>query len=1184
MVLKRELRLCSWNINGLISKKHNKLNDPEFIQEIKSFDIIALQEVHVKNEGLPITLNSFDVFMNNGILAKNSRIFGGLAFLVRKNIRSGVKLITSPDKDFMWLKLKRDFFNLDKDLYLCNVYIPPRNSTFLKDGDCMIEQLENELQQYSTLGYTMLCGDFNARVSDKNDFIELDENKYLPNCLEYKPDTIITKRTCKDNTYDERGKQLIELCIASGMRILNGRFVGDSQGYFTCHKSKGSSVIDYMMINEEFLKHVLYFHVHHLLGTLSDHCKLSVMLRIKFSPQPNDPKDNQLPDKYVWETRSGLEFKETLNSRSFIKQFESYISSTHDISKEGVENATKQLNTILISAADLTLKKKRKNVRKRCKNKKWFDADLVSMRRNVDMKGSLLSKYPKDPAVRNSFYKTLKDYNRARKYKRKKYKEQILDKIDLMKNSDPKTYWNLVNELCEKEEADICNDISLDSWYDYFSDLNDKKRNLPNEYALEEEIKTLKKHTKDKYLNKTIEITEIEKAIRKLKTNKSAGPDGICNEMLKCGENYLLHSLQVLFNLILSSGIYPSGWALAHISPIYKNGNHHFPSNYRGIAIMSCLGKLFNAILNTRIEEFLKKQNYIDKSQIGFQKNCRTTDHLFTLKTIIDKYINQKSNSLFVCYVDFQKAFDTISHTGLKYKMLKSGINGNIFNTIIDMYAQSIIAVKSGCSLTRTFPSKVGVRQGDVLSPNLFKLYINDLPDILKHRNNDLVSLNNETLPCLLYADDLVLCSSSREGLQNQLHQLYEYCNQWGLTVNLKKTKAMHFNKKGILPTECFKYNDNELEYAQTYKYLGIDIHCTGSFQVAIQNLYEKAVKAMFKLTRSICNYKPSSSTMFHLFDMMVKPILLYNCEIWGTPKLTKRTRNLDIDSLLASYDSIRSEICQQKYCRYILGVHKKTTLNAIYGETGRHPLSISIITNMLKFWNRMGTIKPDTLLYNALMENISLANSGINSWTLSLHHILKCLDLNNYKNPFNSNDMPIKDIINKIKNRYSSIWKNNINPIGNKGKEHNKLRTYVLFKTNHGKEIYLDEVNNPIHRMALAKFRTSSHKLHIETGRYKGLKVENRTCKLCSCNKVESECHMFSECPVYKDIRTTLFAELTRKCKNFQHLSDINKMIWALANPEPEVCKLVAKYIYDCFTTRDTHLSAGSITTCTSN
>lgn len=117
--------------------------DPVFNEELKSFEIIALQETHLKKQDCPVLLESFDVFATNGMQTKNNRVFGGLAFLVDKSIRPGVKWITSPDKDYMWLKIKKEFFHLDKDLYLCNVYIPPKNSNFLKDGEYVLEQLEN---------------------------------------------------------------------------------------------------------------------------------------------------------------------------------------------------------------------------------------------------------------------------------------------------------------------------------------------------------------------------------------------------------------------------------------------------------------------------------------------------------------------------------------------------------------------------------------------------------------------------------------------------------------------------------------------------------------------------------------------------------------------------------------------------------------------------------------------------------------------------------------------------------------------------------------------------------------------------------------------------------------------------------------------------------------------------------
>ncbi len=1174
-----ELRICSWNINGLSSKKQNKLIDSVFLNELKDFDIIALQETHMKQNPL-LTLDSYDIMQTNGFATKNKvKVFGGLACLVKKSIRCGVKYISSPDKSYMWLKLIKSFFGLEKDLYICNIYIPPKNSNFLKDGDSMLEDIEKDIQQFSAMGNILMCGDFNARVSNECDYIEFDSSKHLPLDDQYKPDTVLPKRFCQDNECDARGKQLLSLCIASGIRILNGRFIGDSLGYYTCHRPNGSSVVDYMLTDEQFIDNVLYFHVHPLMGSLSDHCKLSIMIRATFKHVVDTCfKGIPLPAKYIWDHTSGNIFKDILADENIVRELELF-QQCNDNSETGVNNAVCHLNNIVSMAADRSLKKSNKTKRKnKNKNKKWFDADLIKMRRKVDQKGNLLSKFPSDPSIRNSFYKTLKDYNRARKFKYKQYKLQLLEKLDNLKETDPKAFWNIINQMNEDNHKDLAGQISHYSWHDYFLNLNKKECELPDENVFIAEIETLKTDTgHSKHFNEEINTDEISKAIRNLKSNKAVGPDSVSNEMLKSGQQALLPSLKFLFNMILKTGKYPKAWCLAFISPIYKAGNPALPSNYRGLAILSCIGKLFNSVLNARLDEYFLNNNIINKTQIGFKKGCRTSDHILTLKTIINKYLANTNNpTLFTCFVDFHKAFDTISHVGLKYKLLKAGINGTFLETLSDMYSKSNMAVKVKGSLTASFSSMVGVRQGDVLSPNLFNLFMNDLPLSLNKEEYDLINLHNEIIPCLLYADDLVLLSRTAHGLQNQLDHLSSFCTQWGLKVNLNKTKIICFNKKGKLVDHKLKYSDVKIENVTSYKYLGIDIHCSGSFNLAIQNLYEKGIKAMFKLTKTVCNYKPSTSTLFHLFDMMIKPILIYSSEIWGVPKITKKQKSSE--TLLKSYEKLQSEVCHQKFCRYTLGVHKKTTLDAIYGETGRYPLSINIITNILTYWNRICThvSQPNSLLSTVLYQNISLANDGKQSWALSVFYILDCLGLDKFKNPDTTSQeqIPVQDVLRKLKHQYNSTWSSNLKSGRGKGIEHSKLRTYALFKPEHCKETYLDVVKNVQYRTSLTKFRTSSHKLNIEIGRYQGLPIDQRICKLCNNNKVEDELHLFSECPAYLCFRTPVFNALSSSCRQFSNLSCKDKFIWAMTNPEPKICLLIAKFVHDCFTYRDSNIT----------
>ena len=220
-----------------------------------------------------------------------------------------------------------------------------------------------------------------------------------------------------------------------------------------------------------------------------------------------------------------------------------------------------------------------------------------------------------------------------------------------------------------------------------------------------------------------------------------------------------------------------------------------------------CLGKLFCTILYNRIAPLLENKNIIE--QAGFRQNHRTTDHIFLLRTIIKKYTT-KNNILFSCFVDFSKAFDSIWRRALIEKLRKIGISGPFLQVIESIYNTTTNSLIYNDSLTPKFISNIGVKQGDTLSTILFNLYINDLPNIFSFDGNDPIVVGHTPMNCLIYADDLVIMSTSAEGLQQCLNKLATYCNKWKLQVNLKKTKVILFNRQGsLIKSIISKYQNN---------------------------------------------------------------------------------------------------------------------------------------------------------------------------------------------------------------------------------------------------------------------------------------------------------------------------------------------------------------------------------------
>ena len=174
--------------------------------------------------------------------------------------------------------------------------------------------------------------------------------------------------------------------------------------------------------------------------------------------------------------------------------------------------------------------------------------------------------------------------------------------------------------------------------------------------------------------------------------------------------------------------------------------------------------------MNERLNEYLQKNNIINKCQIGFRKKFRTADHLLVLKTLVD-YYKSKRKPIFACFIDFRKAYDSVWREGLFLKLILNGCSRKFIRLMLNMYSSYNCSVKLEEGSTPFFKSQIGVKQGCNLSPTLFNFFINDLPDIF-NRPCTPVTLNDTELSCLLYADDLVLLSESKAGLQNCLNKL----------------------------------------------------------------------------------------------------------------------------------------------------------------------------------------------------------------------------------------------------------------------------------------------------------------------------------------------------------------------------------------------------------------------------
>ena len=402
----------------------------------------------------------------------------------------------------------------------------------------------------------------------------------------------------------------------------------------------------------------------------------------------------------------------------------------------------------------------------------------------------------------------------------------------------------------------------------------------------------------------------------------------------------------------------PKSWCKDILSPILKDGDRNDPNNYRGICISSALLKILCTLLNNRIQEHCLKFNIINKNQIGFRRNHRTADHLLTLRTIVKKYVTIGKKKLFACFVDFKKAFDSVWHDGLFYKIKKAGISGNILELIFNIYMNTKCAVKQNNAITDFFDYTKGVRQGCPLSPNLFNIYVNDIFNIMNENNKSDIFLDkNNKINALMYADDLILLSESKEGLQIQINKLIDYCKKWQLEINEKKTKVMIFNRGNKLIQSDIKINNILLENVKTFKYLGLSISAKNcSFSPSIDDLSMRANRAIYALNNKIKLSKLPTKLALKLFNAQIKPILLYGSEVWGP--------YMDYD--YSEWEKKKIEQVHTQYVKRILGCSIQTSNHMIRGEVGNRSLLLDVIKRVI-FYKANIKERKSSIVYNAL-------------------------------------------------------------------------------------------------------------------------------------------------------------------------------------------------------------------------
>ena len=370
-----------------------------------------------------------------------------------------------------------------------------------------------------------------------------------------------------------------------------------------------------------------------------------------------------------------------------------------------------------------------------------------------------------------------------------------------------------------------------------------------------------------------ISLAKVLDATFSLKKGKSADEDAVSAEHFFNAPLSLFERLKNLFNMMLRHGFVPKQFCSGFILPIVKDsqGNKADSGNYRGITISPIISKIFEHVLKLTFEPHLQTSLH----QFGFKKRSSTTHALYCLKQTINYYVNNGSR-VFCSFLDASKAFDRLVHAGLFLKLMKRGIPKIFLDILIMWYGNLRCRVRWDNAFSEWFEMPAGVRQGGILSPDLYCIYVEELLSRLEALGIGCYVMR-KFAAALFYADDMAILAPSLKGLQRLLDCCSDFCQEWDVCLNPKKTKNMYFGQR-ISLMQNLLLDGKAIEWVDSWVYLGVSLKSSNKFSCSVVdrlNKFYKCANAIFRID----GYS-DELTMLRLVETHCVPLLTYGVEI----------------------------------------------------------------------------------------------------------------------------------------------------------------------------------------------------------------------------------------------------------------------------------------------------------------
>ena len=794
------------------------------------------------------------------------------------------------------------------------------------------QDLQENLDKIPTKDIRIILGDFNARVGK-------DTAKDWPNQQ---------GAYCNETTND-RGLRLLEFANYNDFVIANTLGKHKKKRIMTWHHPNGvnQGQIDYILVQNRFKSSVFTGRTRTFprpdVGSPHDLVMMSFKLRLRRMAKPQHTR---------------LKFDlEKLNDPCVAEQFRAKIGGTFGTlllcdESANLEDNVKTFEDATIEAATEILGKKT------TKKKAWITTDILKL---CDKRRELKEKKSKNPDVRKEYSKLNKQVKKEMtKAKESWIIDQCVEIEDSLKMNNSKKAYDTVKSLTKPKQSKV-NSIKdkdgeiiieknkvLERWTEYCSELYN--------YKLSGNVEVLDTDESNNDDQEDIILqSEIEEAIKSMKKGKSPGLDNIPGELIQAGGEIMSTALLNICNQIWKNKKWPQSWTKSLVITLPKKGDLKVCNNYRTLSLISHPSKVLLRVILNRLKHQAK--DIIAEEQAGFMKGRSTSEQIFNLRCIIEKY-QEHQEELYHVFIDFKKAFDRVWHQALWATMHKYNINKNLIALIEELYNNATSSVYLDGDFGEWFRTTVGVRQGCLLSPTLFNIFLERIMSDALDEHQSTVSIGGRTVSNLRFADDIDGLAGSQAELAELIRRLDQSCSAYGMEISAEKTKVMTNIHVKDLQTQ-FKVKDSVLEIVNQFIYLGALVTDNGSKKEILSRM-AKAQSSLSKLKIIWKDKNISVKSKIRLMRSLVISIFLYACESW--------TLDAYLQQRIASFE--------MRCLRQLLGIDYRDHVsnvcvrNIVTKEIGKHQELLEIVmTRKLKWFGH--TTRSDGLAKTCLQGTV---------------------------------------------------------------------------------------------------------------------------------------------------------------------------------------------------------------------